>query len=186
MAGGIVVKKVKVVSDEDELAGCLVKAAFVGGPLYLVYMFVSDNWEAVLAVVVLAFGGYLLYSEKRYRGRLEDRLGRRDARITPLEDEDGWEDELDRCIDEVNQLAQAGIQFDDIRRRLLLGEKFKREEALAALEEAQDRWPRASFFLFWREESIKRQTFPNHRHPPADFKNIGAMAPEPRLAAKSR
>ncbi len=160
-------KKVRVVSQDEELVGNIVWLAVVGGSIYFLYVFVSTYWESLLMILAIALGGYLLIADKLYRGRLKNRLARRDARLTPLED--GREDEFNRCIAEVNDLAQAGIQFDDIRRRLLLDEKFKREEALAALEEAQDKWPRASLFLLWREESIKRQMYPNYKHAPAGF-----------------
>ena len=160
------VKEVRVVSDTELFARWFWRAAFVCAPFVFIW-FAFDRHPVTSSIVVIsAVGAYFLLGEMLYRGRLKDRLKRRDARLTPFED--GGLEEFDRCIAEINELVQGGLQSDDIRRKLLMDEKFARPAALAALEEAQDGWPRLPLFLRWRKASIQRQIFRDYKYAPVE------------------
>lgn len=158
------VKEVRVVTDGELIFRLAFLLAVIAAPFVLISLFFErfpiGSWVVVGSVV----GGYLLVSDVGYSLRLRARLARRDRRLAQFE-ADGFE-ELNRCIDNVNQLKAGGLGDDDVRRDMLVGERFERKAALAALEEAQDPWPRALLVLRWREKGVRKRLFPRYTHAP--------------------
>ncbi len=167
------VKEVRVVSDEEQLIRAIFSLCLIAAPLVAVWLIfqrypigswvAQAAWPVANAIAALTVG-YLLLADIRFRSRLKRRLERRDTRLAQFE-QAGLE-EFNRCVDNIKQLKSVNLKDDDVRRDMLVGGKFERNAALAALKEAQDAWPRPNFFLVWREGSIKRRLFPRYKHAP--------------------
>ena len=63
-------------------------------------------------------------------------------------------DEMHRCLTDIQELAGAGVGDEDIKREVLLGEKYPRPVALAAIELAQIRVPALPFPLNFLEDRL--------------------------------
>lgn len=158
------VKEVRVVTDVEVLISSILKLSLIAAPFVGIWFFFQrypiGSWVVIASLII----GCLVLADIRYRSRLKHRLARRDGRLSQFE-QSGFE-EFNRCIDNIFQLKSGRLGDDDVRREMLVGEKFERKAALAALDEAQDAWPEPIFFLLWREASIKGRLFPRYRHAP--------------------
>ena len=63
-------------------------------------------------------------------------------------------DEMHRCVTDITELVVAGVGEEDIKREVLLGEKYPRPVALAALELSQIREPVLPFPLTFLEAKL--------------------------------
>ena len=63
-------------------------------------------------------------------------------------------DEMHRCLTDINELAGAGVGDEDIKREVLLGEKYPRPVALAAIELSQTPFPTMPFPLNFLETKL--------------------------------
>ncbi|MCY3840540.1 MAG: hypothetical protein OXH09_18140 [Gammaproteobacteria bacterium] len=120
--------KVQVVHPMDNVFALLVWLVFAAG----VGVALLQVWSIVLLIVAAAAAAriwYRLRAIKRHLGRV---LAARNEALLALGADvaAGW----DACLAELEELRGAGLSDEDIRRELVLGERFDRGLALAVLE----------------------------------------------------
>lgn len=87
-----------------------------------------------------------------YKTKLKARFADRNQKLADL-GVSHWED-WDRVLANIAELASAGLGDEDIRRDLLLGDKYPRAVAVAVLDFASTPWPSLGGILSFREKAL--------------------------------